>query len=99
MGRVFKEVDYLNLVVMIYKLSKLNEKNIILLYNYTCNYLNDNHITKEYLIKLQCDLNMNKPPTIQYRSLERKLDSILTAEEKTRFKVELFNTLQKSYYS
>lgn len=98
-AKVLKEIDYLQLVLLIYKLSQLKQDHITILYNYTCNYFNDRNISKEYLLKLQCDLQIKNPPKLQYKSLEKQLGTVLTPQETALFKVELFNTVQKCYYS
>ena len=104
MVKVFKNEDYMHLVLMIYKSSKLDNEVLIFLYNFVCDRLISGGFDLAYIDKLKMDLNLdtiNKSEKTKIKNLyntdPKMLEQILTDDKRLYFRVTLFDLLQRAY--
>lgn len=104
MVKVFKNEDYMNLVLMIYKSSKLDTEVLIFLYNFVCDKLISGGFDLAYIDKLKMDLNIdtiNKSEKTKIKNLyntdPKMLEQILHDDKRLYFRVTLFDLLQRAY--
>lgn len=98
-NKILKEADYLRLVVNIFHISNLEFEKIQALYDYTVHYFRDNRIDATYIYKLSTDLLIVDEPEPNSKYASNEVNKLFTPIEIKLFKVLLFDTVQRGYYS
>ena len=111
MARVFKQIDYWNLVSFLYKTACYNQQKAITLYKYTAYQLLKEGFNEIYLDKLAYDLNLISDNETEneeeisifisereYKNTMKNLNNQLSYYELVNFKSSLWDIIHKGYY-
>lgn len=105
MVRVFKQLDYYNLVCYLYKRSDYNRKKAELLYKYTIFQLLKNGFNEIYTDKLAYDLNIIPDDGTkltfterEYKTTLNQLNELFNHIELIKLKSKVWDIIHKGYH-
>lgn len=98
MARLLKEVDYLKMVIIIYKTAGLDYDLLQVLFNYVVRLLKDNNFNAGYIDKLCVDVNIFDIKEVDKSILEQKLKDSLGVRGFMVFHGSVFDIVTKSYF-
>lgn len=98
MARLLKEVDYLKMVIIIYKTAGLDSDLLQVLFNYVVRLLKDNNFNNGYIDKLCIDTNIFDIKEVDKSILEQKLKDSLGMRGFMVFHGSVFDIVTKSYF-
>lgn len=100
--RVLKNIDYMILVLLIYKYSNYDVNNAILLYTYIAIELSNNRFNEIYMDKLKKDLNIidKVKDAIPFRSSKifKEINKTYPHHAVVEIKSTVFDIMHKGYY-
>ena len=106
MARILKKIDYLELVLLIYKTSDLDKYKLLILFKYTGLKLIETGFNPLYIDKLVLDLNLLEETKEEGKSyvmvnenkLIKELETNFSYYELINFKSIIHDILRSGYY-
>lgn len=107
MARIFKQIDYYNLLCVIYKSANYNKEKSVTLYTYVCFQLLQEGFNKMYVEKLASDLNLIstnetentfKISEKQYKTTTEQLNKLFNYHDLINFKSVIWDMVHRGYY-
>ena len=99
LSRVFKELDYCRLIVLLYKTSGLDRDILVLLFCYVVDWLRKYNFNEHYIDKLMVDLNMFDVEVLDMPIVEGRLGDLLGVPAFVLFRSLFFDVVSCGYYS